>query len=267
MLNRKKILTHLTSSFFGRNLFCHPEIDSTNKLALQMAKEGAPEGSVVCAGFQTVGKGRLERSWHSEKGKNMLLSLILRPKAEVEYVQRITLATALILKDYIQSFTKRSGLKTPEIDVKWPNDLLINNKKIAGILTQSILKEKEVDALIIGIGLNLNEELSSFPPELQQKATSLIEETGTSFNLNRFISGFLSFFEESYLKLERTNYQEVVAMWKDNCNQLGKKIEVSLPTGEKQIAKFLDISDSGYLIYKLEDGSSHKLTAGEITVL
>jgi len=124
----------------------------------------------------------------------MIISIILRPKTEVVFVQRITLATALILKDYINSFVKMTGLDSIKINVKWPNDLLVNGKKIAGILAQSILREKEVETLIIGIGLNINEKQSSFPRELQDQVSSLISETGKPINLDRFIAGFISFF-------------------------------------------------------------------------
>jgi BirA family biotin operon repressor/biotin-[acetyl-CoA-carboxylase] ligase len=264
-LTRKEIIENLSSSTFGKKLYFYPKIDSTNKVALQLAKEGAAEGTIVCAGYQTLGKGRFNRVWSAEADKNMLISFILRPKAPARHLQRITLAAAVILKNYLDFFLKKNDLFAPNFSLKWPNDILVKNRKIAGILMQSVWAGNEIEALVMGVGLNVNGSIEQFPEELQSVVTSLCYECGVPIKLHQITAGFISYFEREYIKLEQNNYSHVVANWKKQCKQFGNKIRVSLPTADKINAEFYDINENGNLMYRLADGSINHLTTGEIT--
>ncbi len=256
----------LRSSLFGTNLFYFEELNSTNTKAMELARKGAPEGTVVITDFQTKGKGRLNRSWYAEKGKNILLSMILRPEQDVEATQKITLAAAHILIKAIESFidSDKNAQKRLKINVKWPNDIFFNGKKGAGILAESILKERKIDALVMGFGINLNMRKQEIPESIRDTATSLYEEIGKEIDRETFLAEFLNEFEEQYCKLERTNYESVVYEWKQYCDQFGQEIDITGPEGKKRVY-FHDVNAEGHLLYRLNDGSVEELVAGDIT--
>jgi len=263
MYDRDKILHRLRTNIFGQTLFCLEEIDSTSKYAMQLARDGAPEGTVVCAAYQTMGRGRLNRMWLSKAGQNLLMSIILRPRQEIAAVQKITLAAVNILHDALYDFCKRHGHLELSLSVKWPNDLLADGKKMAGILAESILRDKNIEALVLGFGINLNSRLEDMPPEIQNMATSVVEETNKTVDIERFLPHFLNYFEERYCRLERTDYAHVAENWKKNCPQIGKPIIIR-DGNSKTEGIFHDINDNGYLVYKLADGSLNELISGEI---
>lgn len=258
-----RINKNLQTSIFGKNLFYLHEIDSTNNYALKLAKEGSPEGTVVVADYQTKGKGRLDRNWYSAPGENLLLSILIYPEQEIELVQKITLAAANILIESIESYFKKHHYNKVDINVKWPNDLLINGKKTAGILTESILREKHIKALVIGFGINLNTLESKMPLEIKETATSLIEFTKEPVIIEDFLAHFLYCFEQSYFVLERTNYSQVVPVWKKYCKQFGKTISIETSNGNEEVC-FYDINDEGHLIYRRTDGELKELISGTI---
>lgn len=257
-----EIKAHLRTSIFGQNLICLDEIDSTNSYVLKMAREGEPEGLVVCAEFQSAGKGRLNRKWLANAGENLLFSMLVRPEREVDDVQKITLAAATVLVENIRDFLHRRHLQA-RINVKWPNDVLLNDRKVCGILAESVLRDKKIEALALGFGINVNTPVAQMPAELHETAASLIGVTKKPINREKFLIGFLSRFEKAYVRLERTNYDDVVADWKKNCNQFGSRIIVSTPDREEEVI-FEDVSESGYLLYRTKSGKVNALVAGEI---
>ena len=128
MMDENLIKKNLKTSFFGRYLYVFPEIESTNKYARELVKEGAPEGTVIITDYQTNGRGRLGHNWESSHAVNILMSIILRPRIDVEAVQCITLVTANIIIDSLERFLKKEALTQKKFHVKWPNDILINGK-------------------------------------------------------------------------------------------------------------------------------------------
>ena len=174
----KKIQAKLKTSLFGTNIYYEESLDSTNDYTMQLAKEGAPEGTIVLTEYQESGKGRLNRSWFSRRGQNLLMSILLRPELEIEMVQKIALATATILIDSLEDFYKNRKIKISELEVKWPNDILLNGKKLGGILAESKLKNKTMEALVIGIGLNVNSTKNEFPEDIRDLAISLKDFIG-----------------------------------------------------------------------------------------
>lgn len=263
MFDTVRVKKNLITRIVGENFIFLKETESTNKYALRLAREGAPEGTVVCAGYQTRGKGRFDRQWFANPGENMLLSIILRPEMLIDTVQKITLASAVILIEAIQSFLKSRKMIIPEVEVKWPNDLLIDDKKLAGILAESILRDKQVETLIIGFGLNINSNSETMPEQIKSIATSLTEITKITIDIEDFISHFLNLFEKRYLELERNNYSHVISDWKRHCKQFGDEIKIKTADGTTQCI-FHDIDENGVLIYKSANGEFKTLYSGEI---
>ena len=263
MLNCDRVRTKLNTMILGRNLYCFQVIDSTNSYLLELAREGAPEGTVVLSEYQTAGRGRKARKWFASKGKNLLVSILLRPELEIDYVQKITLATAIILANSIEQYLKENDLPAQDIRFKWPNDLLVNNRKLSGILSESILHDKKIMALVIGIGINLNEMPQEREPDIKHKAVSLKELTGAEIDREKFLCQLLENFEKGYERFERTLYRQVIDEWKQRCSQFGQKVVLETPFGEQE-AIIRDVNESGYLIYEDKSGQLHSLITGEV---
>lgn len=259
----ERIKRRLKTSLFGENIYYFDELDSTNQYAMNLAKDGAPEGTVVITAFQRKGKGRSDRPWFSNKGENLLVSLLLRPELEVDSVQKITLATAAILIESVRHFLKNRKMRIPRLEVKWPNDIMLSGKKIGGILAESKLNNKQVEVLVLGIGLNVNTPSETMPNEIKHIATSLMEVTQKPIIIEDLFSFFLKNFEKNYERYERTNYLDVVTHWKKYCKQFGKPILIHAPDYEER-GYFEDVNEDGYLIYRTEGGTLKRLIAGDI---
>ena len=267
MIDIKKIKAGLSSVIIGQNIYWYPKLESTNDYAMDLAKKGAPEGTVIGADYQTAGKGRAGKSWFSPAGKNLLASVILRPERDVEVSQKIVLAVADIIICSLSDYLEEHEKKKLKFEVKWPNDILYDKKKIAGILTQSILQGKKIDALIVGIGININTEQNEFPDELRSKATSLHSILGgKTVDINDILIKLINNFEKKYIKLERTNYEGVVESWKKNCYSIGSEIVIEMPRKGKIKAVFDDVAEDGFLIYRIES-EKKKLISGSVEYL
>jgi len=263
MLDENLIKKHLRTSFFGRYLYLFPEIEATNKYARELVKEGAPEGTVIITDYQTNGRGRLGHNWESSHAVNILMSLILRPRIDPEAVQCITLVTANIIIDALERFLKKEALTQIEFHVKWPNDILINGKKIAGILCESGIRERLVEHIIVGIGINVNQVIAELSDEIQQKTTSLLAETSNQLSREELIAQILFNYEKNYINFQRTNYQQGIEEWKRRCDQIGRSLLIETPANVEQ-GKFIDIDNKGVLIYQTQDGEIKKLIAGDV---
>jgi len=258
-----RIRKKLTTSIFGNEIICLNVTDSTNAHILELARKGAPEGLIVVADFQTAGRGRRERRWFSPPAKNLLFSLLFKPQARIEEVQKITLAAAGVVADGIESFLKSMEITLPAITVKWPNDLLANGRKLCGILSESILHDKEITSLAIGCGLNVNMVASELPEEIREEAVSLKDLTGKDLIREEILAHILNQFEQAYEKWERSNYAHVVEEWKKRCKHIGQALTIVTPD-KKFTAIFEDVSEKGYLVYRREDGAVKELISGEV---
>jgi BirA family biotin operon repressor/biotin-[acetyl-CoA-carboxylase] ligase len=263
MLDIEQIKKSQRTSIFGKYIYYFPEIDSTNNYAQRLAQEGAPEGTIVLSDYQIEGKGRLDRTWESSKDLNILMSVILRPKLKIEQVIKITLATTEILILSLEKFLSRLKIENLTFSVKWPNDVLANGKKIAGILTESTLREKDIIYIIVGIGLNVNQDISELSQNLRGDSTSLFAETDQTFDREILISDIITEFEKHYFNLERTNYEQVLNNWKDRCEHIGKEIEIETHVKIEK-GKFIDISENGIILYTPEDDVEKELIASTI---
>lgn len=263
MLSRKNIEQNLKTSCFGRYLYVFPELESTNTYARKIVDEGAPEGAVVLADYQSAGKGRFGHSWYSSRGVNILMSLILRPRITVELVQKITLATAIILIESFQRFLRHEDESSIVFSVKWPNDILVGNKKIAGILAESAVKNKSIEFIIIGMGINVNQDIRELETGIRDTATSLYMETGRTFSREKLIVQILNIFEPKYIELERSGYGHVITDWKKHCKQIGENITVETPL-VKEAGRFIDVDELGRPVYQTRDGQVKKLNTGSL---
>ncbi len=253
---------NLSTKIFGKSFYYYNSISSTNTKALQLAKEGAEEGSVVCAGFQTSGKGSRSNNWQSNADENMLISLICRPKKEIKSALKITLASALILRESILTYQPIQKLLTNDITLKWPNDLIINKKKLAGILVESSLKGNRIDSMIIGFGLNLNTQVSMMDYSIQKKAVSIIDLINKKTYIWDFISHFLFIFEKRYFSLLANDFMGLLDEWKINCAHK-EELTIQIPRN-KEKGYFHDLDKDGFLLYRTDSGKIKKLINGQI---
>lgn len=266
MIDIEKIKKNQKSSLFGTFAYYFPEIDSTNSYAHHLAQEGAPEGTIVLSDFQTEGKGRHSRVWESSRDANILMSIVLRPKLEIERVVKITLATSEILISSFEKYLNKLNIENIKFSVKWPNDVLANGKKIAGILTESSLREKDIIYIIVGIGVNVNQDLSNLTDDVRINATSLFAETGIVFDRETLISEIITEFERQYFNLERTNYNQVMLDWKNRCDHIGNEIVIETHVGTEK-GKFIDVTEKGILLKLDDDEEKKEFVAGTIKSL
>ena len=252
-LSPAAITDNLGTRFIGRRVIYYPSLTSTNDVAKQEAQRGAREGTVVIAEEQTAGKGRIKRLWLSPKG-SIALSIILYPNTA--YLPFLIMVASLAV---VHSIEKVTGLKS---QIKWPNDVLINDKKVCGILIESGVRGNTVDYAIIGIGINVNLRLADFP-EISSVATSLSQELGRNISRLDMIRCLLAETERLYLTLPSGD--SVYREWRDNLVTLGKKVQVrSGETIYKGTAE--SVASDGSLFLRQSDGSLIKIVAGDVTL-
>ncbi len=263
MLNLEKVEQELKTARMGFQFYGLEKVDSTNKFALELAKNGAPQGTVVIADYQTKGRGRLSRKWLSLPGEDLLFSIILKPHIKASSGQKMTLAAATIVHQALTEYC--SNMKHDEInfDVKWPNDILANGKKICGILAESILRDKYFETLVLGFGINLNMKPENLENTLGGDFSSLSALKSQPIDRTEFLIRFLQLFDREYLQMENNYFRHVVQKWKSVSGQLGRKIIIHDSDGDKS-AEFIDVSSQGYLVYQTADGQKSELIAGDI---
>ena len=252
-----EIFLTLNTAGLGRNIHYEESVPSTQPIARRLAGEGAPEGTLVTAEEQTAGKGRLSRSWHSPKYSGIWMSLILRPEIPFQNAPQLTLVAAAAIARAVE---KETGIK-PEI--KWPNDLLINRKKITGILTELQAESDRIHSVIIGVGMNVNQDPEDFPAELKEIATSLSAESGKKFNRARIISGILFEFEALYEQFLKEGFLPVKQIWESYAVSLGKEIKATLVNGVI-CGRAAGITDEGVLLLEDHDGKIHSIYSADI---
>ncbi|MGN0304838.1 MAG: biotin--[acetyl-CoA-carboxylase] ligase [Lachnospiraceae bacterium] len=234
------------------------EVDSTNEELKRLANKGAGQGTVVIARRQTAGKGRRGRCWHSDSPDSIYMSLLLRPEFSPDKASMITLVAALAVS---QSIERVCSLETK---IKWPNDILVQEKKVCGILTELYLKEEEIDFLIIGIGINVKQE--EFPKELASIATSLEKEAGEAVDREELIHVLLKDFEENYRKF--LSCQDLSLLQPEYNKRLisrGRQVQV-MGTRQQLSGEAVGINQTGELLVKKSDGLTEAVYAGEVSV-
>jgi len=247
------ITSNLGTHFIGQRVICYPSLTSTMEMAKQEAQLGAVEGTVLIADEQTAGRGRIKRVWLSPKG-SIALSIILYPSV-VNLPSLIMLASLAV----VHSIEAVTGLRS---QVKWPNDVLVNDRKVCGILIESSVRGNIVDYAIIGIGVNVNLRLSDFP-EILSTATSLSDELGRDVSRLSVVRRLLVEMERLYLTLQAGGsiYEE----WRDSLVTLDRRVRVkSGETVYEGVAE--SVARDGSLLLRRLDGSLSKIVAGDATL-
>lgn len=258
VLGESEIRSRLNTRWAGREVCFLDEVDSTNTHAKRLAEEGAPSGTLVVTDAQTKGKGRRGRTWESPKDSAVYMTLLMRPDIRPDRASMLTLVMGLSV---VQAIKKVLNLDT---SIKWPNDVVLDKKKLVGILTEMNAQIDYIEYLVIGVGINAN--MQEFPPELQEKATSLRIATGHPVNRAELIAETMRIFEDNYAVFEKTQdlsglvdaYQAVSA------NYL-KPVRVLEPGNEYEgIAR--GINSQGELLVEREDGTITAVYSGEVSV-
>ncbi|MBU1427465.1 biotin--[acetyl-CoA-carboxylase] ligase [bacterium] len=259
LLIPQEIQRGLSTNYIGKEIFYFPELKSTNIMAKEKAlhrAEEIDEGTLIIAERQSAGKGRLGREWFSPVG-GIWLSIILYPKLSPSYISRITLMTAVAVVKAIKICTQI------ESQIKWPNDILINEKKVCGILTEMSAELDIINWVVVGIGINVNIDHRDFPEDIQENTISLKEILGKEVLRVKLVQTFLQGFEKYYESLKRREFSSILKEWKLYSHTLGKKIKVDM--GERIITgEAMDINESGTLILKKEDGELVEIISGTI---
>ena len=253
---KKQIARHLETKWLGKYIIFEEVMDSTNVQAKTIGEENVVENAVVVAGRQTAGRGRRGRNWMSPEG-NCYFSVLLKPDIHPEYVSRLTLVTALALAEAITEVAKL------EVQIKWPNDIVVNGKKLCGILTEGSVGEDGLKYVVIGVGVNVNQE--SFDDAIENMATSILVETGRNTDCAYLIGAFLNAFEK---------YFEQFAMTED-LSSLQKRYNTLLVNRNREVRILgevewngvaLGINEGGELLVCDSSGTVKKVFAGEVSV-
>lgn len=257
MITVDKLKTAVGDCPIGRSLIVREVTDSTNLDILRAYEEGAAHGTVAVAEKQTAGKGRRGRSWSSPPGENLYFSMLLIPEFEVEKASMVTLVMAVAVAQAI----RREGL---DARIKWPNDVVVNRRKVCGILTELHTRPDGSFCVIIGTGINVNQE--TFPEEIRETATSLKKEGKKTLDREKLLAGVLHFFSKAYDSLAQAgDLSGLKEEYEEMLVNLGAEVEVLDPKGAwKGIAE--GINGTGELLVRHEDGSIEEVYAGEVSV-
>jgi BirA family biotin operon repressor/biotin-[acetyl-CoA-carboxylase] ligase len=248
-----------TQGIVGREIFFFETLDSTNTTALELA-EKALDGTVVLADSQNKGRGRLGRTWISPPGINIYMSVILKPQIRVKDSSLITLMSAVACATALRNVTGMG------ITTKWPNDLMINNKKVGGILTELKSQKQTITSAIVGIGLNVNTDLRAFPEEVKQSATSLRNEAGVSYPREPIVAEILNEMDRWYKALITLDKETILRAWENLTSTLGQKVMIVTPH-ETLSGTAESIDHEGMLILRLPSGESKRINSGDLTIL
>ena len=254
--NEHTISNEMRTKWAGKTVHFARETDSTNLWIKRLAKEGAPEGTLAVAEFQSAGRGRLGRSWEVPEGTSVMMSILLRPEFEPQYAPTLTLVMGMAVAKAV----KNLGF---DVSIKWPNDVVVSHKKICGILTEMGVRDGKIDYAVIGVGINVN--IREFPEEMADKATSLYLEAGQEFDRSRIPGLVMEAFEEYYEKFAATcdlsglkdEYESILANYNQPVRVLAKEPYEGIARG---------ITDGGELLVEKADGTMAIVSAGEVSV-
>ena len=254
--NETTIADQIHTKWAGKTVHFARKTDSTNLWIKRLAKEGAPEGTLALAEFQSAGRGRLGRSWEVPEGTSVMMSILLRPKFEPQYAPMLTLVMGMAVAKAVKKF----GF---DVSIKWPNDVVVSHKKICGILTEMGVRDGKIDYAVIGVGINVN--IREFPEEMADKATSLYLESGREFDRSQIPGLVMEAFEEYYEKFAATcdlsglkeEYESILANYNQPVRVLAKEPYEGVARG---------ITDGGELLVEKTDGPIVAVSAGEVSV-
>lgn len=257
-LTASTLATHLQTRVLGQELRLLDEVDSTNLEAMRLARQGAKEGLIIVADQQRSGRGRRDRCWHSFGNKSLAMSVLLRPEIDPAKVSQLSLVTAVAVYHALSRFA-------PDIRIKWPNDILHHGRKLAGILTEMQSDRNQVQAVVVGIGINLLAPASGWPEDIKDLATDLTHAAGKQSSRLQIILELITCLEELYLTYIESGFEPIREQWWQAHAASGKSVRIR--NGREDImgvARALD--KQGRLVLETKTGTRCVLT-GEVEIL
>lgn len=243
----------------GRQIQVFEETTSTNDLMARIARSGEKEGMVIFAESQTKGRGRMGRTWISPARKGLWFSILLRPAIQPQAATQLTIAAANSL---VRGIKAQTGVNA---DIKWPNDVLINGKKIAGILTEMSAELDNLKELILGVGIDVNLETSEFPPELRKIATSIRIESGQMVDRAGLAVAILRELDKDYEHIQRGDFETIADEWLRHCTTIGA--QVSIRVGDRIVRGLAEALDAdGALLLRGQHGHLERIIGGDVTL-
>jgi BirA family biotin operon repressor/biotin-[acetyl-CoA-carboxylase] ligase len=250
-----KLKKDLSTNYIGKEIHYFREVNSTNEVAKKLAREGAPEGTIVIAESQSRGKGRRGKKWISPLG-GAWMSIILRPDTLPLNAPQLTFTAGVAAAKTIKD---EYGL---DVSIKWPNDILIENKKVCGILTEISTEKDAIDYVITGIGIDANIDVDLLPPELRETTTSIKRELNHDISRMILVQKFLGNFENMYDEFNKGNFRDILNKWREFSKTIGSKVEIRKRT-EIVRGEAVGVNNKGALILELKDGTLRKIISGE----
>jgi BirA family biotin operon repressor/biotin-[acetyl-CoA-carboxylase] ligase len=245
------------SRVIGRDIRVFEQTTSTNDIAARLAQDGVKEGVVIFAESQSKGRGRLGRTWISPPRKGLWFSILLRPNMRPQAATQLTVAGATALVRAIQQQTEI------EPEIKWPNDILIRGKKVAGILTELTAELERVKDIVLGIGVDVN--IDEFPADLRRIATSLKIETGAHVDRAALAAAMLRELDRDYARICAGEFAEVAEEWQERCTTIGKAVSIRL--GDRVVRGLAESLDSdGAMLLRTEHGHLERIIGGDVTI-
>ena len=243
----------------GRDIRVFEETASTNDVVEKLARDGVKEGVVVFAESQSKGRGRLSRKWISPPRKGLWFSVLLRPNLRPQAATQLTVAAATALFRAIREVT---GI-TPEI--KWPNDILIKGRKVAGVLTELSAELDHINHLNLGIGVDVNQNATEFPPELRKTATSLKAEAGRHIHRAELAAALLRALDCDYARIVSGDFARLADEWQQQCTTIGQRVAIQI--GDRVIQGHAEaLDDDGALLIRTQHGRLERVIGGDVTL-
>lgn len=259
-LDEMQIATHLATARYGHKIYHYDEVDSTQLVAHELIRNGAADGTVVIAETQTAGRGRMQRPWDSAQGQGVWMTTIVRPNILPHQAPQFTLVTAVALvhamSDVCYNFKP---------SIKWPNDILINGKKCAGILTEMVAEADRIQALLIGTGINVNQQQADFPEELHSIATSMAIEEGEKIDRAVFVAKYLGYLEQFGDIYVKEGFGPIKKLWEEASSTIGKHVRATT-LREVIEGEAVGITETGVLEIRTANGEIKSVYSADIEV-
>lgn len=258
IINPLEIKSGLDTRLIGSEVLCYKTLTSTNDKLKELGEEGHPSGTVVITEEQTRGKGRRGRSWKLSPKDAIAMSVLLRPSFSPEYAANLTLIMGMAVNNTLRK------LCNTDTYIKWPNDIVINGKKLCGILLEMVTEEKEVKYIVCGVGINVSN--TDFPDEIKNTATSIYLETGKKYSRKDIIRSILSEFDRYYSLYENKDaLPELISEYKKSCINIGREV-IAIYDNRQIKGIAADVNLNGELIIKNENNNEIILRSGEVSV-